>query len=356
MSDNKRLIWLVIGCFCLPFLAGCGLLNRDNNDVNQGVAFPSMAESPPTSESGLPKPIVLSETEAAVENSLTPTTSPPSPLPATAVSQASQPPPMPTTSEPQVLSFTAVATNNNPGKTITFSWQSSGGTSARIYNWASGSIRFPAYWDVPLNGTYSVYLPETRRSNPSFELYIYGDEAFKSFDTAVVEISWPCSLTYFFDLDPGICPRAEATYAAAVEQQFQGGRMVWLHELDWIYVLYDDIVPNGGPGDDLQWERYDDDWSEENADLAVGAVPPAGFYAPVGGFGLVWRENSTVQARLGWALAPEISFEGAWQLQPSDTDDPSDGAIFIQLEDEQVARLSGFEVWGWLWAAFDPAN
>ena len=355
MSDRKRLIWLVIGCFCLPLLAGCGLLNRNKNDVNQGVAFPPMAESPPTSESSLPKPVVLSATETAVPNTPVPTTVLPSPIPPTAVSQANQPLPTPTI-QPQVLSFTAETIDNNPGKTMTFSWQSSGGKSARIYNGAIGSMRFPAYWDVPLNGTFTVNILDTRRSNPRFELYIYADDDLKSYDTAVVEIIWPCSHIYFFDSNPGVCPKVEATYTNAVEQHFQGGRMVWLQDLDWIYVLYDEVVPNGGQGGDLQWERYDDNWEEDIAEVDLSSTPPAGFYSPVGGFGLVWRENQTVQERLGWALAPEISFDGAWQLQPSDTDEPSGGAIFIQLKEGQVARLSGFEVWGWLWMAFAPLN
>jgi hypothetical protein len=56
-----------------------------------------------------------------------------------------------------------------------------------------------------------------------------------------------------------------------------------------------------------------------------------------------------VRERLGWALAPETAYDGAWQLQPSDTDNPGDGAVFILLEDGQAARLSGFDIWGWLW-------
>ncbi len=353
MSDMKRLFWLAVGCLCLPFLVGCGLFGR-NNDVDQGVAFPPMAESPPTSESSLPKPMVLSVTETAEQDSPTPTAAPPTPLPPTAVPQANQPLPTATTTQPQVLSFTAETIDNNPGRTITFSWQSSGGKFARIYNGANGSMRFPAYWDVPLNGTFIVDIPDTRRSNPRFELFIYADEGETAYATAFVEILWPCSLPYFFDHNPIICAQTEATYTTAVEQHFQGGRMVWLQELDWIYVLYDEVVPDGGQGGDLQWERYNNGWTEELAEFDLSTVPPAGYYAPVRGFGLVWRENQSVQDRLGWALAPEISYDGAWQLQPPDTDDPGGGTIFFQLEDSQIARLSGFDVWGWLWMLFEP--
>ncbi len=128
--------------------------------------------------------------------------------------------------------------------------------------------------------------------------------------------------------------------------------MIWLEELDWIYVLYDEVIPNGGQGGDLQWERFDDNWTEA-FDERVTLSPPPGFYAPVGGFAKVWQENSTVQERLGWAVTSEMVYEGAWQLQPSDTDSVGDGAIFILLENDQVVRLAGFDVWGWLWTIFN---
>ena len=42
-------------------------------------------------------------------------------------------------------------------------------------------------------------------------------------------------------------------------------------------------------------------------------MPPPGYYQPVRGFGLVWREQPNVRDRLGWALAPEAGFETAVQ-------------------------------------------
>jgi hypothetical protein len=246
--------------------------------------------------------------------------------------------------------------DNNPGKTITFSWQSSGGQTARIYNWANGSMRFPAFWDVPLNGTLTVDLPETRRSNPRFILHIYADDYITVSDSAVLEIPWACSLAYFFNPNPVICPATEPTYTTAIEQQFQGGRMIWLQEFDWIYVLYDGVILYGREGVNLHWERYDDKWNEDIVGADLSTSPPPGLYAPFGGFGLVWRENQSVQEILGWALALETTFDGAWQPQPSDTDNEGDSLIFIALENGQVAELGGYDTWGWLWTAFDPIS
>jgi hypothetical protein len=349
-------------CFvgCWLFLAGCGFFGGDGNHFDQGLAFPRPGEGPATGEAALPQPVILSETntntgvtEPLADRQEVATNTPRQ----TAVPQPTQRPlPTSTTQPPLIRTFTAESTEIKPGQRITFTWESTGGTSARIYNGANGSLRFPALWEVPTSGTLTVELTGTRRSNPQFELFVYSGSDNTLFATRSVQIPWACSLGYFFDPDPAVCPRAEATFTTAAEQQFQGGRMIWLQELDWIYVLYDEVLPNGDQGGDLQWERYLDNWTEEDERWDINLQPPAGFYRPAGGFGLVWRDNPTVQERLGWGLAPEQSFEGAWQVMPADTDEVGDGAIFIQLQNGWVARLSGYDTWGWLWAAFDPAG
>lgn len=350
-------------CFvgCWLCLAGCGLFRGSRDQFDQGLAFPRPEDGPATGEAALPQPVILSESNAAASepsaNRWERATDTPLPTAATAVPSTTQlPSPTATTRPPAILSFTAESTEIKPGRRITLTWESTGGASARIYNWANGSIRFPVFWEVPTRGTLAVELSGTRRSNPQFELFVYSGNDSNLFATRSVQISWSCSLGYFFDPDPVICPRAEATHTTAAEQQFQGGRMIWLQELDWIYVLYDEVLPNGGPGGDLQWERYLDNWNSDEEEGDVNLDPPEGFYRPVGGFGLVWRENPAVQERLGWALAPEQSFEGVWQFMPSDTDAVGDGAIYIQLANDRVARLSGYDTWGWLWTLFDPAG
>lgn len=354
MRNKKPMIWFAVLWFCLPFLVGCGLFNRDRDDVNPGVAFPQMAESPSTSEASLPKPVVPAPT---VTLTATPTSIPPTEIPATAVPLTNQTAATPIAVGPQVLSFTVETVDNNPGKTITFSWQSSGGQSARIYNGAEGSGQNPIFWDVPLNGIHTVTIPETRRSDPAFELFVFGDEELTTYDTALVDIEWPCAEPYFFDSIPAICPEP-AVYTTAVEQRFQGGRMILLQDLDWIYVLYDEVAIYGGPGGrgNLQWERYDNEWTG-TADADLASVPPVGLFAPTGSLGYLWRENVEIQKTLGWALAPEVSFDGAWQTQFSENANNPYGSmdVFIGLQDGLVARLTGFDDdWGWAWFAFGP--
>ena len=52
------------------------------------------------------------------------------------------------------------------------------------------------------------------------------------------------------------------------------------------------------------------------------ATPPPGAYEPVSGFGKLWRGEiealnaGDLRTRLGWATAPESSFESAYQCDP----------------------------------------
>jgi hypothetical protein len=79
--------------------------------------------------------------------------------------------------------------------------------------------------------------------------------------------------------------------------------MLWRGELHQIYVLHQAGV----------WKVYDDSWREGDLVWDTGIVPPAGFYQPVRGFGLVWREEAGVRDVLGWATAEESSFSAAFQ-------------------------------------------
>lgn len=69
--------------------------------------------------------------------------------------------------------------------------------------------------------------------------------------------------------------------------------MIWREDLGQIYVL---------PDVD-KWTSHLDTWSgQPEPDLA----PPRGLYAPVRGFGKLWREELKGPASaLGWATAPE---------------------------------------------------
>jgi hypothetical protein len=64
--------------------------------------------------------------------------------------------------------------------------------------------------------------------------------------------------------------------------------------------------------------------------------PPEGLFVPESGFGLLWRENSWIRQRLGWALAPEAGFSTTAQREFV-----QDGAYLYLLDfDDQLMVLN----------------
>ena len=87
----------------------------------------------------------------------------------------------------------------------------------------------------------------------------------------------------------------------AAEQNLQYGIMFWRSDNKLIYALYNNGV----------WQAVQDVWKEGDPASDPGMVPPWGYYQPIRGFGKVWRDESGVRARLGWATDQERGFSAA---------------------------------------------
>ncbi len=90
-------------------------------------------------------------------------------------------------------------------------------------------------------------------------------------------------------------------------ESFQRGQMIWVRNQNdpndkSIYVLYTDG----------SYQVYADTWSDGQP-VSGGLTPPAGLFEPVRGFGKVWRDQTGVQTKLGWATATEVGGGGARQ-------------------------------------------
>lgn len=93
------------------------------------------------------------------------------------------------------------------------------------------------------------------------------------------------------------CPRGDATVTPAAWQPFEGnGALLWRADSNLIYIV--------GVGN--AWTFTGDTWRDGDEPYDPAIVAPNGFYQPVRGFGLVWRERPGVRAALGWALSDEI--------------------------------------------------
>jgi hypothetical protein len=280
---------IILSLLIYPLLLGCtmGIVRQEE----LSPAAPAAASTP----SVTPQPSATPETPSTP----VPTTTPaPSIMPTT-----TSVPPSPTErpdSGPVILYFRANVEEADPGDTIVLEWESVGATKAIIYQ-IPPSYQMPqSGWDVDTSGTLSHQIGLHERNWIMFQLYVF-DAAERS-ASASLTVSLRCPDPWFFSPAPDVCPTSPIVSAAA-EQHFERGTMVWIEELDRIYVLFADDVHSP------KWLGFEDKWDESMPDRDPTLVPPDGLYQPIRGFGLVWRQNSTVRERLGWATDQETAFE-----------------------------------------------
>jgi hypothetical protein len=95
--------------------------------------------------------------------------------------------------------------------------------------------------------------------------------------------------------------------------------MIWIQHTDTIYVLYSNF-------DQPAWESFTDEFDEGmlEVDETWEDPPNDELFQPRRGFGMLWRNNPAVRARIGWAL-------DAWEVPYSSTvQEGDDGTIFLQ--------------------------
>ncbi len=115
--------------------------------------------------------------------------------------------------------------------------------------------------------------------------------------------------------------------------------MVWVEAQDAIYVFFSDA---GFP----RWQVFNDAFeattmAEIDPNFNVD-VPPLS-WQPRRGFGLIWREQSQVRERMGWAIQEsETAYNVPIQASP-------DGVIYVGLPNNGVVSLSPT---GNLWQSF----
>lgn len=243
--------------------------------------------------------------------------------------------------------FTVDAEDLPPaGKRLTFHWQTTGATSAGI--WSGTQMRFPPSWAAtpPDNGSLTVEVQTTFYRDP--QMMLTASDAGGNSVSASVTVEWACQYDYFFPTDLSHCPH-EANATWAVEQPFEHGRMIWLEQINTggsaingaILVLYDDT----------RFRQYTDTWTEGMPESDPAIVPPAGLYQPVRGFGKLWREETGVRDRLGWATAPEQGFDSTWQTQILES---IGGTAFVRELDGTIVSVVGWDAGGGTWEVVAP--
>lgn len=138
----------------------------------------------------------------------------------------------------------------------------------------------------------------------------------------------PCTTgaIWFFE-EPIVpeCPAEGATSTNGAYQPFEFGYMLWIESQDLIYVLFDDNPDLDGDEDLPSWRTYADEFSEgmPAEDSSLNSLARPFTWQPKRGFGLIWRRDTEVRQRLGWAIREqERPFTVEFQVS-------TDGALYI---------------------------
>ncbi|MCP5101461.1 MAG: hypothetical protein GY943_38435 [Chloroflexi bacterium] len=235
---------------------------------------------------------------------------------------------------PQIISFIASKETTDPGDTIELSWKTAHATQVTLYHLMS-SGQLGSFWTVDATGTMTYPIPDTTRNFDRFLMYASNDT--HGWVSAQVTIILNCPYPWFFANHPNICAQDVAIVSAAAMQQFEHGLMIWVGQEERIYILYDDVEYT------TRWDIIRDEWEDGDPIDDPSIVPPTGYYQPIRGFGLVWRELPLVRDRLGWAVAGEEAFITAVQR----TSYSKYNEIYIKTPDGKIWRLlperSGWE-------------
>lgn len=163
-----------------------------------------------------------------------------------------------------------------------------------------------------------------------------------------------CAEPYFFTMPSGweardLCPDGPPTASRMAEQVFERGRMLWVEKQNLIFAIYGNGNWQTPPGEDYaNYSITIDTWKEGDPESDPNLTPPSGLYQPVRGFGKVWRENSWLREKLGWAVTPEQGYDSVYQSSQQSPDWMLNTYDYYQLLDGRIAALMHYRR-GWHW-------
>jgi hypothetical protein len=303
--------------FILFSLCACGKPAGDSPGETIGGIYESGGLDAETPQSIIPKVISAGGTKDEIEplpdSSATPSSIPypieptaPPPISINDSGSATIDAPVPATPPgngqmpaPGIAFFRSDVEEANPGDSITLEWSTSDAITVTLWHMIPTG-QLGRRWDVSPAGSFDYTIGLHEKNATWFTLFATGSEDHSEMASATISLR--CQDGWFFEHAPEICPAAPASSSAAAVQHFERGIMIWVEEEGQIYILYDDV---NSPG----WNRYVDQWNATELEMDPAMTPPDGLFQPIRGFGLVWREESGVRDRLGWAIEQESGFE-----------------------------------------------
>jgi len=208
---------------------------------------------------------------------------------------------------PRVVSFNVAPTTAlTLGQKIVVKWEAVGSRAEMCPIGDLGPIRCE---EVPLTGDMTIETNDLGERATSLGLRVILGQSFVWSSAA---LQWQCFHAWFFDNPPSACPDAAPIHSQAAAQGFEHGFIIWVEASDTFYVFHAEerqtFEQLPGP---LRLKPG------ASVDNRAGETPPPQAFEPVSGFGLLWRGEvdglEGVRQRLGWATAPEMSFNTTYQ-------------------------------------------
>ncbi|MFW5748084.1 MAG: hypothetical protein ACOCYT_00575 [Chloroflexota bacterium] len=200
--------------------------------------------------------------------------------------------------DPEVIRFDAQPRPAETGDTLTVTWEVANTSTIEISVWhtrmqpASIPLREFAGQattsSLPLTGSIQVTVPENI-TQMRFTLRYGGPSA----EEIIVPINITCAIEWFADRGQAQCPDAPPAEVQAAYQPFENGFMVWHQNQIWAFL------------DNGRALYLADTWNGQPFDQPN---PPAGFVAPINGFGWAWNNSAELRGALGWGTAPEQGY------------------------------------------------
>lgn len=165
-------------------------------------------------------------------------------------------------------------------------------------------------------------------------------------DTPAPTATAACANAWFVPQPPPGCPALPPVYSPTTAQHFEHGLIIWREKPDFygsqIYVIFDD-------GKSPQFNPTNDRWRPGLPETDPGIAPPAGFFQPVRGVGMFWREayfgqiGLSARERLGWATDEEAALgELPFQCRSADS---YEGGCYMMGPDKVVYVLQADNTW-----------
>lgn len=220
------------------------------------------------------------------------------------------------------------------GRSLTATWSTTGGP-VRLCLVPGAPAGAPRCFDgLPPAGSLGVRLDRSLSGPLKVQLAVAPDEPYAALET--LDLGLVCEFEWFAEPDTPGCPDTPAYETNAAAQRYEHGWMLWVDEPGRYLALTDEPLE---PGSEAKryLSTYDPLDITGNTSDAVQA--PEGLFAPVSGFGLIWRGDARgtgYRDAMGWARNLEFGYQAQYQC---DARPPAEQTCYVTHPEGWIVEL-----------------